>query len=163
MKIIVLFVFILLPFISLAQDIEDSEVPKQVMDKFKKSNTMNDEVDWKKKGDNYIAELDINEKEINITYDSKGNMVQKEVELEESEIPKPTMRYFNSKYLIKKEGDKLSNSEMTKKVILESLDAYKITDSQGNITYKIDAITSDLLFDSKGNFLKEVEKVNIEE
>ena len=163
MKSLFSLLLLILPFISFAQDLEESEVPKVVMEKFKKSYTMNDEVDWKKRGENYVAEMDVNEKEVNITYDTKGNLIQKETELEESEVPKPILKYFNSKYIIKKEGDKVSNNEMTKKIILESLDAYKITDGQGNITYKIDAITSDLLFDSKGSFLKEIEKVNIDE
>ncbi len=126
-------------FSAFAQDLKESEVPAPVKAAFAKLYPNVKDVDWEKENSNYEAEFEVNKTESSVVFDAKGNLLETEIEINVSELPKSASEYVAKKY--------------PKYKIAE---ASKIIDATGAVTYEAAVGDTDLIFDSNGLFIKEV-------
>jgi hypothetical protein len=140
MKKVILVAAIAISAIGCAQSKDKKEVPKVVKEAFQKEYP-NTKVNWDIEKDGFEAEFKLNGKAASADYDMNGNKLATEIEVSQNEFPKAALSYLKSHY--------------PKNKIKETA---KITDSKNDVTYeaelKIDGKDKDLIFDSKGNFIK---------
>lgn len=122
-----------------AQKLMAKNVPVAVTNAFSKAYPLIKDVDWSKDGSNYEAEFDKGKVDKSVTYDASGKLIETEVEILASALPASVMEYIKKTY---KED--------------EVKEASKITDANGTVTYEAEVKGKDLIFDSKGNFIKSV-------
>ncbi len=122
-----------------AQKMKTKEVPLAVSKAFAKSHPTTKDVDWSKDGNNYEVEYDVNKIDMSITYTPTGNVIETEMEINASSLPNGVMEYVKTNY---KED--------------EVKEASKITDANGVVTYEAEVKGMDLIFDSKGKYLKSI-------
>lgn len=128
-------------FGAFAQDIKESEVPAPVKAAFAKLYPNVKDVDWEKENANYEAGFEVNKTETSIVFDATGNLLETEIEIKVSELPKSASDYAAKKY----PKDKIA-------------EASKITDAAGTVTYEAEVGKNELFFDSNGTFIKEVKE-----
>lgn len=134
MKYIILgFVFLAFSRCSIA-----SEIPAIVKASFTKAYPTVKNVKWNKENENYEASFDLNEDDCSVLFDAQGNIIETEIEIEASKLPKGVLEYIKEHY---------------KKSIRE---ISKITDAKGIITYEVEIKGKDILFNSEGSFIKEI-------
>lgn len=92
---------------------------------------------WDKEGDKYEANFRQMGHEMSALYLSNGTMTESEMEIKVNELPKEVSAYLNAN----KKGEKIS-------------EASKITKPNGDVNYEAEVGGEDLIFDSKGKFLK---------
>ncbi len=119
-----------------AQKIKTKEVPNSVMQAFGMSYPSQKEVTWNKDGSNYQAQY-AKSGEKSVTYDSTGAMIETEKEIKVSALPPAINEYVKKNY----------NNYTIKEAI-------QITASNGVITYETEINGMDLIFDSRGMFMK---------
>lgn len=143
MKKVVFFALMVTGFVGFAQSKEKKEVPKMVQEAFQKEYP-NTKVSWDIEKVGYEAEFKLNGKSASVNYDRNAIKTDTEIEITEKELPKSALEYVKKQY---------SNSKIK--------ECAKITDNKKNVTYeieiKIDKKDSDVIFDSKGNFMKIVQ------
>ena len=143
MKKVVLFALMATGLVGFAQSKEKKEVPKMVQEAFQKEYP-NTKVSWDIEKDGYEAEFKLNGKDASVNYDKKGIKIDTEIAITENEVPKAAVEYVKKQY--------------PKSKIKECA---KITDAKNAVSYeieiKMDKKESDVLFDSKGNFIKIVQ------
>lgn len=143
MKKVVLFALMATGFVGFAQSKVKKEVPKMVQEAFQKEYP-NTKVSWDIEKDGYEAEFKLNGKSASVNYDRNAIKTDTEIAITEKELPKSALEYVKKQY---------SNSKIK--------ECAKITDAKKNVTYeieiKIDKKDSDVIFDSKGNFMKIVQ------
>ena len=122
-----------------AQKVSDKEVPTVVKTALQKSFPQATEIKWDKENANYEASFDANETDYSLLIDPSGNVLETEMEIKTDELPANVKAYLFKNY----SGKKIK-------------EAAKITDSKGIITYEAEIKGKDLIFDSNGNFIKEV-------
>lgn len=122
-----------------AQRLMAKQVPAAVTAAFAKAYPSIKDVDWSKDGVNYEAEYDLSKKDMSVTYDAVGKLIETEMEIAASALPPSVMDYVKKNY---KED--------------EVKEASKITAANGTITFEAEVKGKDLIFDSKGNFIKAV-------
>ncbi len=129
-----------------AQKTKDSDVPVEVKTAFEKLYPNVKDVDWVKEDANYEAGFEDNKIETSVVLDATGKVLETEVEIKSSEFPQGVTDYLTTNHPNVK--------------IKESA---KITDADGKVTYEAEINNTDLIFDSDGNFLKEIKKSKEEE
>jgi hypothetical protein len=122
-----------------AQKISAKDVPSVVKEAFSKAYPSVTDVDWSKDGSNFEAEYDAKKVDMSITYSPTGKLIETEMGIPTSSLPAGVMEYVKKNY---KED--------------EVKEASKITDANGVITYEAEVKGLDLIFDSKGNFIKSI-------
>ena len=128
-------------FSAFAQDVKESEVPAPVKAAFAKLYPNVKDVDWEKEGANYDAEFEVNKTESSVVFAATGNLLETEIEINVSALPKSASDYLAKKY--------------PKNKIAE---ASKITDAAGTVTYEAEVGDYELIFDSNGLFIKEIKE-----
>ncbi len=123
-----------------AQKMKAADVPAPTKAKFTSLYPKAEGAKWEKEGANYEAEFELNEVETSAVFDATGNLVETEVEIKVSELPKAVTDYMAKNVA----GSKIK-------------EASKITDASGKITYEAEANKKDYIFDSEGTFIKTVE------
>ena len=124
-----------------AQKVSDKEVPTVVKNTLQKSYPNAKEIKWEKEKANYEAEFEVNETDYSLLIDVSGNILETEVEIKIDELPAKAKEYVSKNYA----GQKIKETA-------------KITDSKGVVTYEAEIKGKDLIFDSNGNFIKEVKE-----
>jgi hypothetical protein len=124
---------------SFAQKIQEKNVPTAVKNSFNKIYPSAKEVKWEKEKDNYEVSFDANKVDNSVLFDADGKVVETEVEIELNQLPSGVLEYVKTHY---------SNQKVK--------EAAKITDAKGTLTYEAELKGMDVLFDSTGNFIKEV-------
>ena len=114
-------------------------VPAVVTSTFNKVHQSIKGVDWSKDRNNYEAKSVAKKREKFITYDESGNFIEVEMAMEVSALPASVMQYVNKNY--KKD---------------EVKEASEIIEENGTVTYKAELKGLNLIFDSKGNFIKSI-------
>ena len=122
-----------------AQVIEVREVPGVVVSSFQNSYPSIGKVEWRRVGSDYEAVYNADQSDMYVTYDPSGKLVEVREGVVYTTVPEPVTTYVKTKY----KGDKITK-------------VYKIKDARGTVTYKGKVKDSYLLFDSNGNFIKEV-------
>ncbi|MBI3234165.1 MAG: PepSY-like domain-containing protein [Bacteroidetes bacterium] len=140
MKNIYILIIVLFSALSLqAQKLESKLVPTLVKNALQKNYAKVKQVEWNKEDNLYEASFEIDEMDISLLIDSTGKILETEKEIELSELPKAISVDLKSNYPDKKlqEGS-------------------KIIDSSGHIFYEAEIKGKELLFDEKGNFIREI-------
>jgi len=132
-----------------AQNLKEADVPAAVKESFKNHYPSVKKADWEKENGNYEAEFSRkhvyseNGKtkkeniETSVLYDATGKLIQTEVEISISQLPKAVSEYV-AKNL---NGKKIS-------------EAAKITDAAGLVSFEAEIGEADYIFDANGNFIK---------
>lgn len=141
-KILVLIIIVLTANFAVAQKLDGKDVPVAVKSSFAKLFPTVKDVKWGKEGVDFEGEFDLNKVETSATFDSNGNLKEVESEIEVSALSQKIRDYVSKNY---------PNSKIK--------EASKITDSKGIITYEAEMKGMEIIFDSNGNFLKEIRQV----
>ena len=144
MKKIILPLAVLMSLSSSAQKEEKRhkrvEVPSVVLESFKKEFSP-EKVKWKKEKNDFEAYFEIKGIETSAIYDEVGHRKSIEVEIKETELPVGVLDYVKKNF----------PTEKIKEV-------GKITDDKNVVTFEVeikkDKESHDVIFDSKGTFLK---------
>ncbi|PSL47910.1 putative PepSY-like beta-lactamase-inhibitor [Chitinophaga niastensis] len=121
-----------------AQKIDQSKVPAPAKAAFAKSFPAATGVKWELENKNYEAGFKENGKHISAVYDAKGTWMETETAIAVTALPKAAAEYVASHY----KGAKIKETAEIKK-------------ANGDINYEAEVNGKDVIFDSKGNFLKE--------
>ena len=117
-----------------AQKAKHSKVPDAVKIAFAKAYPETDDIDWSKEGNNYEAEFDVaGGKEMSVVYDANGGLLETEMPIAFSELPKAAQAALK--------GKKVKETA-------------KITNAKGVVTYEAEVKHKDLMFDAQGNPVK---------
>lgn len=138
-KLALMMVAGLITSFAIAQKLSDKDVPQSVKSAFQKAYPNAMEVKWDKEGNSYEAGFNFNKTDYSVLFDANGNILETEIEIEVSQLPKSVSEYVATHF----HGEKIK-------------DAAKITDAKGVVTYEAEMKGKDLIFDSKGNFIREV-------
>ena len=122
-----------------AQKIQEKDVPASVKTAFQKNFPQAKVENWEKEGVNFEAEFELNKTEQSVLFDAQGNLLETEVEIKLTQLPKGVLEYVKANY----KGQKVK-------------EAAKITDAKGTVTYEAEIKGMDILFDSNGKFIKEI-------
>ncbi|MBA3664053.1 MAG: PepSY-like domain-containing protein [Bacteroidetes bacterium] len=120
-----------------AQKIKESEVPAAVKTAQEKHFPGSKVEKWEKEGANYESEFDVKKVETSASYDANGTLLETEIEIKTSELPKAVTDYVTKNLA----GKKIK-------------EASKITDAAGKISYEAEVGETDYIFDSNGTLLK---------
>jgi uncharacterized membrane protein YkoI len=140
-KIAVVIALLLFATLSFAQKMQEKDVPNAVKLAFQKQFPTAQKVKWEKESGNFEAEFEMDKTETSVLFDLQGNILETETEIAVNQLPKAILDYVATNY----KGQKIK-------------EAAKITDAKGVLTYEAEIKGKDLIFDEKGNFLKEVKK-----
>lgn len=139
-KLILPALLITLAFAANAQKIDAKDVPAVVKSKFAALYPNVKDPKWEKEKGNYEAGFENGkEGESSVVLDPKGNMLETEMGIPVSQLPKAITDYVAQHY----QGEKIKG-------------AAKIKDITGMMMYEAEIKGKDLIFDSKGKFLREV-------
>ncbi|MBI1767340.1 MAG: PepSY-like domain-containing protein [Bacteroidetes bacterium] len=136
-KIVVVMAVVITSFAT-AQKMQEKDVPAPVKGAIQKQYPKATKVKWAKEGDKYEAGFDLGKEETSLLIDASGTILETEVEIEISQLPKKISAYIKANY----SGQSIK-------------EAAKITDAKGSVTYEAEIKGKDLIFDSKGEFIKE--------
>jgi hypothetical protein len=117
------------------KECEEVKVPETIETKFASLYPKADEVRWEKEKGEYEAEFEVDEKEMSASFDSTGNFLESEVEIELSELPASMTQFIKE--------------ELTE---MEVGGASKIIDAKGVVTYELE-IKKDLIFSADGKLV----------
>jgi hypothetical protein len=137
-KLILILSLIWLGGCSEAQTLKESQVPAEVTGAFHKIHPELKEYKWFLEDGNYEAEYHIDKMEAAVTFDTKGNLVETEKEIPVKDLPPAIADYVSKNY---------SGASIK--------EASEITNATGVKTFEAEIKGKDLVFDEKGNFLKE--------
>lgn len=122
-----------------AQKVQQKDVPASVKKGFQKQFPTVKDVKWEKEKDNYEAAFKSKGTKTSVVINYSGNILETETEMNGNSLSAPIKGYLAENY---------PNQKIK--------EAAKITDAKGVITYEAEISGKDLIFDSKGNFLKEM-------
>ncbi|MFN0175392.1 MAG: PepSY-like domain-containing protein [Saprospiraceae bacterium] len=112
-----------------------SKVPETVKMAFAKAYPNADDVEWELEDGNFEVEFEMAEdQEMSVVYDAKGNLLETEVPIPFSELPKAVQEALKGKKV---------------------KETVKITNAKGIVTYEAEVGRKDLLFDEQGNPVKQ--------
>lgn len=122
-----------------AQKIQQKDIPTLVQSSLQHKFPDSKNVKWEKEKDQYEAEFKSKGTKYSVLFDAKGNVVETEVPISVQSLSDPIKQFIAKKH--------------PKSPIK---DAAKITDSKGVVTYEAEVNGMDLIFDTQGNFFKEI-------
>lgn len=121
-----------------AQKMDASKVPTTVKATFAKAYPKATAA-WEMEDKNYEAGFKQDDKSITVVIDTKGALLETETSITMSYLPKAAAEYMATHYKDKKVKE-----------------TAKIVKANGEVNYEAEINKIDVIFDSKGNFLKEV-------
>ena len=120
-----------------AQKMNDADVPVTIKNSFAKMYPTAKVQKWEKEGNNFEAEFDNAKVETSVLIGPNGQLMETEVEIKPTDLPKSVSDYV-AKNLV---GKKIK-------------EASKITDAKNVVTYEAEVDEADYIFDATGNFIK---------
>jgi predicted lipid-binding transport protein (Tim44 family) len=123
---------------SYGQKVKNENIPLAVQETFQALYPNADKVKWGKEKQNYEAKLTMSKKEISVVFDSNGKLIEKEEDIEITELPANAREYLSKNF----PKSKIREVE-------------KNTNAQGIITYEVEIKGKELIFDENGNFIEE--------
>jgi hypothetical protein len=115
---------------------KQQKAPPVVETAFEKSFPNTTVEKWNKEDDKYEAEFSKDGKPMSATFDTEGNLVETETDIEVSGLPAAITEYVKTNY----EGAAIEEAEIIKK--------------GSDTMYELEVKDAELLFDRNGNFLK---------
>jgi len=140
-KLILMTVAAMITSLTFAQKTQDKNVPAIIKSAFQKQYPDAKEIKWEQENGNYEAEFEIGETDYSVLIDASGNIIETEIEISVDALPANAKEYVSQNHA----GQKIK-------------EAAKITDAKGTVTYEAEIKGTDLIFDSNGNFIKEVKE-----
>lgn len=135
-KSIIVITLIMVSLVSFAQKTEEQNVPQVVknalLQKFPKAK----EVKWDKEENNYEASFKNNKVDNSILFNANGKIIETEIAITVSQLPKKALQYLNDNYKNQKVKE-----------------AAKIVTEKGTVIYEAEIKGKDLLFDENGNYI----------
>jgi hypothetical protein len=138
-KLALMMVAAMITSLTFAQKLQEKAVPTPVKTAFQKNFTHAKVVKWEKEGINFEAEFELDKSEQSVLFDAQGSIIEKEIEIKISQLPNGVLDYVKTNY----KGQSV-------------IEAAKITDAKGKVTYEAEIKGMDILFDSNGKFIKEI-------
>lgn len=135
------FFVILISTFAMGQDLSQKEVPGIVKSTFLIQFPNATNVKWEKENDNYEVSFTYEKEMQSAILDSSGNLIQTEIKITKDELPNSILPYVKVNYRRKKIRE-----------------VAKIIDVNGKVFYEVEIYKTDLIFDHKGNFVKEIVK-----
>lgn len=132
-------IFMCVSAIAVAQDINPSEVPETVRNTFMKDHKNATDIEWERDMDNYKVEFDIGRKEYQVWYSTAGDVIKKEQEITEADLPEAVREAIKREY----PGYYVSDVEMTWH---NNATTYKMEIEKGQEEWKV-------VFDAMGKTL----------
>ena len=83
---------------AMAQDLGTADVPNNLKEALKKEYPKAADVEWEKELDNYKVEFEINRQDHEIWYNASAQILKKEQEISETELPKAIRDAIKSSY-----------------------------------------------------------------
>lgn len=121
-----------------AQKMNESKIPVVVKSTFTKAYPKAT-AKWEMEDKSYEAAFKQDSKDVTVVIDAKGTLLETETSITFNELPKAAKDYLSTHY----KGKKVVETAMIKM-------------ANGEINYEAQVGKIDVMFDSKGNFLKEV-------
>lgn len=121
-----------------AQKVDQTKVPAAVKTAFSKNFPAATGVKWELEKNNYEAGFKENSKHVSAVFDASGKWLETETGITAAELPKDAAVYVATHY----KGAKIKETA-------------KIQKADGDINYEAEVNGKDIIFDSKGKFLKE--------
>lgn len=122
-----------------AQKESNKSIPSVVQSALQNNYPNAKEIKWEKEKTNYEVEFEVEGTDYSVLVDVSGNILETEIEIKTEELPAEVKNYIAKNHT----GQKIK-------------EATKITDNNGVVTYETEVKDKDLIFDSNGNFLKEL-------
>ena len=138
-KLTAIMVVMFFASILFAQKMQEKDIPANIKSAFQKKYPSATSVKWDKEEEKYEASFNLNKTGHSVLMDAQANIIETEVEIELSQLPPGILDYVKKHYT----GRKVKEAE-------------KITDANGIVTYEAEIKGMDLIFDSKGIFIKEL-------
>jgi hypothetical protein len=136
-KSIIVIALIMVSLVTFAQKTKEQNVPQVIkntlLQKFPKAT----EIKWDKEGKNFEASFDLNNVDNSVVFNQDGKIVETEIEIKVSQLPKNAIQYLNDHY----------KNQKVKEVA-------KIVTEKGSLIYEAEIKGKDLFFDENGNFIK---------
>jgi hypothetical protein len=137
--LIIVAVLSIVSFGSMAQKLKESAVPSAVKSAFMQKYPKAAKVTWEKEKGNYEANWGGKSGDDNgVQYTPSGEFLEYAMAIPASELPSSVTSYVKGHY----KGQSIK-------------EAAKVTDARGKLTYEAEIKGKELIFDDKGNFLKE--------
>jgi hypothetical protein len=127
--------------LTFAQRVHEKKVPENIKSVFLKSYPAATAIKWDKEGENFEASFNLNKSANSVLMDAQGAIIETEVEIELSQLPKAVLEYVKTHYAGK-----------------QPKEVAKITDANGAVTYEVEIKGMDLIFDTTGKFIKEIKE-----
>lgn len=140
-KLMLMTVAAMFTSLTFAQKMQDKDVPATVKTTFQKQYPDAKELKWEKENGNFEVEFELKETEYSVLLDASGNILETEIEISIDALPSNAKDYVLKNH----SGQKIK-------------EAAKITDAKGTVTYEAEIKGIDLIFDSNGNFIKDVKE-----
>jgi hypothetical protein len=137
-KILLLLAFASTIGVASAQKLAATDVPQAVKASFAKLYPSASDVKWEKENGKFEAEFKLGKIEQSVLLNANGQLEETEVEIDVKSLPATAQEYVKKHY----------PNEPIK-------EAAKITDAKGIVTYEAELKGKDIIFDAKGNFIKE--------
>lgn len=138
------FALMLAANVSYGQDINQSQVPSVVVNKFQQAFSKAYDVEWEMKGDLYKVEFEMGATgyDHSVWYDKSGKMVKHQEEIAKSSLPKAVLSSISTNfkgYRVDGVSKYTENGKVTYKCELDStLEDWKVTfDENGKVLDKI--------------------------
>ena len=141
-KSLLVIVLSIMSFVSFGQKIKEKEVPQIIKKALHEKYPNAKAVKWDKEKNNYEASFDVYKIDNSVLFNGKGKIVETEIEIQISTLPKNALDYINTHFKNQKVKE-----------------AAKIINQKGTVIYEAEIKGSDLLFNENGNFIS-VEKAS---
>lgn len=125
-------------FTACAQKLKDAAVPAAVKTSFAR-HYPSTTAKWEKEDGNYEAGFKQGGKTMSAVFDANGTMMESETDIKVADLPASVVSYIKAHY----KGKSIKEGAI-------------ITKADGTVNYEAEVAGKDVIFDSNGNFLKEV-------
>jgi hypothetical protein len=126
-----------------AQKLAATDVPQAVIAAFKKSNPTVSNPEWDKDKSNFRARYIVDKKPRSITYSSSGTLIVHDSKVAIATLPPGVKVYLDKNFP--------GHADDVNKVL-------KMTKKDGTVTYDVEIDGNDLIFDSKGTYIRTMKK-----
>lgn len=136
-KSVIVIPLLMVSLASFAQKKKEQNVPQMVKNAFVEKFPKAKGVKWDREENNFEASFDLNSSDYSVLLNKDGKIVETEVAIKVSQLPKNALQYLNENYKNQKVKE-----------------AAKIVTEKGDLIYEAEIKGKDLLFDEEGSLIK---------
>ena len=135
-KSVMMIALIMFSFASFGQKTKEQNVPQIIKNALHEKFPNATEVKWDKEENNYEASFKNNKVDNSILFNANGKIIETEIAITVSQLPKKALQYLNDNY----------KNQKVKEVA-------KIVTEKGTVIYEAEIKGKDLFFNENGNFI----------